>query len=74
MPAHVIQMETFTVDDSHLCWSHGVGAVRVAKEPRKATRGGKGTAWEGECLEAQAKFTFCFGEGAAELLPFLCPT
>ena len=30
-PAHVIQMETFTLDDSHLCWSHGVGAVRVAK-------------------------------------------
>lgn len=31
VPAHVIQMETFTLDDSHLCWSHGVGAVRVAK-------------------------------------------
>lgn len=39
MPAHVIQMETFPLDDSHLSWSHGVGAARVAKE---ATVGRKG--------------------------------
>lgn len=44
------------MDDSHLCWSHGVGAVRVAKEPRKAMQAGKGMAWEGQCLEAQAEF------------------
>lgn len=43
MPAHVIQMETFPLDDSHLSWSHGVGAARVAKVLRKALRGGKGT-------------------------------
>lgn len=30
-PAHVIQLGTFTLDDSHLCWSHAVGAVKVAK-------------------------------------------
>lgn len=43
VPAHVIQMETFPLDDSHLSWSHGVGAARVAKVLRKALRGGKGT-------------------------------
>lgn len=30
-PAHVILLGTFTLDDSPLCWSHAVGAARVAK-------------------------------------------
>lgn len=43
------------MDDSHLCGSHGVGAVRVAKQPKEGVEGGKGTAWVRQYLKAQAQ-------------------
>lgn len=59
-------METLTLDDSHLCGSHSVGAVRVAKQPKEGGVGRKGHGLGKTIPESTSRVkNFSFGEDAS---------